>query len=79
MPLDFLSRAIIVYKEYGRVYQIVGTPDAKDLTVYPLSSTGYCSGATISIDDRSYYLGNQGFMSFMLLIPMQKYNRLKLA
>ena len=65
IAVDFLSRAIIVYKEYGRVYQVVGTPDTGNLTVYPLSSTGYCSGATISIDDRSYYLGNQGFMSFM--------------
>lgn len=65
IAIDFLSRAIIVYKEYGRVYQVIGTPDAQNLTVYPLSSTGYCSGATVSVDDRSYYLGNQGFMSFM--------------
>lgn len=65
IAVDFLSRAIIVYKEYGRVYQVVGTPDTGNLTVYPLSSTGYCSGATMSIDDRSYYLGEQGFMSFM--------------
>lgn len=65
IAVDFLTRAIIVYKEYGRVYQVVGTPDDNNLTVYPLSSTGYCSGSTLSIDDRSYYLGEQGFMSFM--------------
>lgn len=65
IAVDFLTRAIIVYKEYGRVYQVVGTPDDNNLTVYPLSSTGYCSGSTCNIDDRSYYLGEQGFMSFM--------------
>lgn len=65
VAIDFLTRAIIVYKEYGKVYQVVGTPDEGNLSVYPLSSTGFCSGSAISIDDRSYYLGEQGLMSFM--------------
>lgn len=65
VAVDFLTRAIIVYKEYGKVYQVVGTPDEGNLSVYPLSSTGFCSGSAINIDDRSYYLGEQGLMSFM--------------
>lgn len=63
--VDFLTKSIIVYKDYGKVYQVVGSPDTGDLAVYPLSQTGYCSGSAISVDDRSYYLGTGGFLSFM--------------
>lgn len=62
--IDFLSKAIIVYKAYGRVYQVIGNPHEGTLSVLPLSQTGYCSGSTLNVDDRSYYLGDMGFMSF---------------
>lgn len=65
VAVDFLTRAIIVYKEYGKVYQVIGTPDDNSLAVYPLSETGFCSGSALNVDDRSYYLGEQGLMSFM--------------
>lgn len=68
--VDYLNKVIIVYKEYGKVYQIVGDPHVGNIAVYPLSQTGYCSGSAISIDDRSYYLGNAGLMSF---IPTDTY------
>ena len=65
IAIDFLSKAIIVYKEYGRAYQVVGNPHEKTLAVYPLSETALCCGSSISIDDRSYYLGDAGLMSFV--------------
>lgn len=65
IAVDFLSKSIIVYKEYGKVYQVLGSPDEGNLTVYPLSETGFCSGSALSVDDRSYYLGETGLMSFM--------------
>lgn len=65
VSIDFLSKAIIVYKEYGRAYQVVGNPHEKTLAVYPLSETALCCGSSISIDDRSYYLGDAGLMSFV--------------
>lgn len=63
--VDFLTKSIIVYKNYGKVYQVVGTPDTGDLAVYPLSTTGYCSGSAINVGDTSYYLGSSGLMSFV--------------
>ena len=60
-----MTKSIIVYKQFGKVYQVVGSPDTGDLAVYPLSNTGYCSGSAISVDDRSYYLGSGGLLSFM--------------
>lgn len=65
VAIDFLSKVIIVYKEYGRAYQVAGNPHEKTLAVYPLSETALCCGSSISIDDRSYYLGNAGLMSFV--------------
>lgn len=65
VAIDFLSKAIIVYKEYGRAYQVVGNPHEKTLVVYPLSETALCCGSSISIDDQSYYLGDAGLMSFV--------------
>lgn len=65
VAIDFLSKVIIVYKEYGRAYQVTGNPHEKTLAVYPLSETALCCGSSISIDDRSYYLGNAGLMSFV--------------
>ena len=65
VAIYFLSKVIIVYKEYGRAYQVTGNPHEKTLAVYPLSETALCCGSSISIDDRSYYLGNAGLMSFV--------------
>lgn len=70
VAIDFLSKAIIVYKEYGRAYQVVGNPHEKTLAVYSLSETALCCGSSINIDDRSYYLGDAGLMSF---IPTNTY------
>jgi len=64
VAVDFLSQSIIVYKEYGRVYQVIGNPHDKTLSVLPLSQTGFCAGSALSIDDRSYYVGEVGLMSF---------------
>lgn len=65
VSLDFLSKAIIVYKEHGRAYSVVGNPHERTLSVYPLSQTAFCRGRSISIDDRSYYMGDVGLMSFV--------------
>lgn len=64
ISVSFLSKAIIVYKEYGRAYQVVGNPHSGTLAVYPLSETAYCSGSSVSLNDHSYYIGNAGLMSF---------------
>ena len=64
ISISFLSKAIIVYKEYGRAYQVIGNPHSGTLTIYPLSETAYCSGSSVSLNDRSYYVGNAGLMSF---------------
>lgn len=65
ISLDFLGKSILVYKQYGKVYQVIGSPADSYFSVFPLSTTGYCSGSALNIDDRSYYLGNSGLMSFM--------------
>lgn len=70
VSVSFLSKSIIVYKQYGKAYQIMGNPHDGTLTVYPLSETAFCDGESISVDDRSYYLGNSGFMS---LTPTDTY------
>lgn len=64
ISLSFLSKAIIVYKEYGRAYQVVGNPHSGTVSVYPLSETAYCSGSSVSLNDHSYYIGDAGLMSF---------------
>lgn len=70
ISVSFLSKSIIVYKQYGKAYQVIGNPHDGTLTVYPLSETAYCDGESISVDDRSYYLGDSGFMS---LTPTDTY------
>ncbi len=65
VAIDFLAKAIIVYKEFGRAYQVVGNPHEGSLSVYPLSQTALCCGSSISIDDKSYYVGDAGLMSFV--------------
>ena len=63
--IDFLSKVLLVYKEFGKVYQVVGDPHVGSISVYPLSKTGYCLGSAVNVDDRSYYLGESGLMSFV--------------
>lgn len=70
ISVSFLSKSIIVYKQYGKAYQVIGNPHDGSLTVYPLSETAYCCGESVSVDDRSYYLGDSGFMS---LTPTDTY------
>jgi hypothetical protein len=66
IAVDFLSKAIMVYKEGGRAYKIVGEPQDSDYAVEPVSQTAYCGSqrATVSVDSKSYYLGMAGMMSF---------------
>lgn len=66
IAVDFLSKAIMVYKEGGRAYKIVGEPQDSDYAVEPVSQTAYCGSqrATVSVDSKSYYLGTSGMMSF---------------
>lgn len=67
IAVDFLSSAIIAYKEAGQAYKIVGDdPSDSNFACLPISQTAYCADtdATLSIDSKAYYLGQAGFMSF---------------
>jgi hypothetical protein len=64
MAIDFLSKVVMVYKQYGRAYKIVGEPPSA--TVEPVSQTASCLSmlAAENVDDKAYYLGQGGLMSF---------------
>ena len=66
VAVDFLSKVMLVYQENGRAYKVISSPDQDDFAVEPVSMTAYCSSqhATCSIDDKSYYIGQDGFKSF---------------
>lgn len=66
IAVNFLSKAIMVYKEYGRAYKITGEPQDDSFNIDPVSQTAFCGSlhATVSVDNKSYYLGDAGFMSF---------------
>lgn len=66
IAVDFLSSAVIAYKEAGQAYKIVGEPGDSDFACLPISQTAYCADpdATLSIDGKAYYLGRAGFLSF---------------
>lgn len=72
IAVDFLSKVLLVYKEDGRAYKVVGEPDADDFAVEPVSQTAFCmnSDAVLNIDSKAYYLGSSGFQSF---IPSNAY------
>lgn len=72
IAVDFLSKVIMVYKQYGRAYKIVGEPQDSDYSVQPVSETASCLSkhATVSVDNYSFYLGQAGLMAF---IPTQDY------
>lgn len=72
--ISFLSKAMIVYKEYGRAYQVVGDPHNKTVVVYPVSETAFCDGTSISIDNYSYYVGQAGLMA---LVPTNTYANIR--
>lgn len=67
VALDFLSSCIMVYKEGGRAYKIVGEPQDSDFSCLPVSHTAYCQNihSVTNIDTKSYFIGSAGFMSFM--------------
>lgn len=67
IAVDFLSKVIMVYKEGGRAYKVVGEPTDSNYSVEPVSQTASCLSmfGTVSVDDRSYYVGQAGFMSFV--------------
>ena len=62
----FLNNLIIVYKEGGKAYKIVGEPQDSDYSVQPVSQTAYIGSehGTVSVDNKSYYVGSAGMMSF---------------
>jgi hypothetical protein len=66
IAIGFLSKVIMVYKEGGRAYKIVGEPPSATYEVDPVSQTASCLSlfAATNVDDRSYYLGQGGLMSF---------------
>ena len=66
VSIDFLSKVIMVYKEGGRAYKIVGEPQDGSYSLEPVSQTASCLSlnGTVSVDDKSYYIGQAGFMSF---------------
>lgn len=67
IAVDFLSKVLIVYKQYGRCYQVIGNPQSNDFACLPLSQTASClsTRATCNVDDKSYYLGQGGFMALV--------------
>lgn len=66
IAVDFLSKVVMVYKDGGRAYKIVGEPQDSTLAVEPVSQTASCLSisAALNVDDKSYYLGQAGLMSF---------------
>lgn len=66
IAIDFLSKVIMVYKEGGRAYKIIGEPQDNYFAVEAVSQTASCLSmyAALNVDNRAYYLGQAGFMSF---------------
>ena len=64
--MDFLNNLIMVYKEGGRAYKIVGEPQDSSYSVQPVSQTAYIGSerGTVSVDNKSFYVGSAGMMSF---------------
>ena len=66
VAMDFLNNLIMVYKEGGRAYKIVGEPQDSSYSVQPVSQTAYIGSerGTVSVDNKSFYVGSAGMMSF---------------
>lgn len=75
IAVDFLSKVIMVYKAGGRAYKIVGEPPNSNFAVEAVSQTASClsTRGVVSVDDRAYYIGQAGFMSFT---PVQDYGNI---
>lgn len=67
IAVDFLSKAVVVYKDEGRAYKINGEPQDSSFSIDSISQTAFCSSSrsAISVDNKSYYIGKSGFMSFI--------------
>ncbi len=67
VAVDFLSKVIMVYKENGRAYKVVGEPQDSYYAVEAVSQTAFCGStrAAVDVGDKAYYLGDAGFMSFV--------------
>ena len=65
VAMDFLNNLVMVYKEGGRAYKIVGEPQDSDFSVQPVSQTAYIGSerGTVSVDNKSFYVGSAGMMS----------------
>ena len=77
IALSFLGKAMIAYKQSGRAYQIIDNPgETSSFAILPLSETASClsKNAALAVDDRSYYLGRSGFMSF---VPTDTYSNIQ--
>jgi hypothetical protein len=72
IAIDFLSKVVMVYKQYGRAYKIIGEPQDSTYEADPVSQTASCLStfATVNVDNYSFYLGQAGFMAFT---PVQDY------
>lgn len=75
IAIDFLSKVILVYKEGGRAYKIIGEPQDDDYAIETVSQTAFCLSpvGTVDVDDKSYYIGQAGLMSFQ---PVNTYGNI---
>ena len=76
IAIDFLAQVMIVYKEYGRAYQVIGEPGESGFSCLMISETASCLSvnATCNVDGKSYYVGQAGFMS---LTPTDRYSKIE--
>lgn len=76
IAVDFLAQVLLVYKAYGRAYQVIGEPGESGFSCLMISETASClsANATCNVDGKSYYVGQAGFMS---LTPTDRYSKIE--
>jgi hypothetical protein len=67
-----IANMVLVFKDKGRVYQILGEPQDSGFSALPFSETGNCMSqfSAVPVDNKAFYLGRSGFMNF---VPTQAY------
>lgn len=62
-----IANMSLVFKQYGRVYQILNEPTESDFSVLPFSETASCISinSALSVDNKAFYHGHSGFMNFV--------------
>lgn len=70
-----IANMVLVFKEFGRVYQITGEPQDSNFSVLPFSETSSCMNpkCALPVDNKAFYLGKSGFMNY---IPTQAYGNI---